>query len=190
MQVVFALETLPLSVLSCPSGVAAANFSLVLLAPAAWRSAQQVSFERFSSLWWLLKRCRESQPSSKMVLHRFSLACYALIVLRRLLCSLHVRSRCHWTSVVTEPFRCQFLYRVRVPSVPASRSFVSLHHSLLVCACARLLSPLMISDLCSGQTHHVYTDKELDTCSGHGFGGLPPICPSYPRRFRPCRPAP
>ena len=90
MQVVFALETLPLSVLSCPSGVAAANFSLVLLAPAAWRSAQQVSFERFSSLWWLLKRCRESQPSSKMVLHRFSLACYALIVLRRLLCSLHV----------------------------------------------------------------------------------------------------
>ena len=63
------------------------------------------------------------------------------------------RSRCHWTSVVTEPFRCQFLYRVRVPSVPASRSFVSLHHSLLVCACARLLSPLMISDLCSGQTH-------------------------------------
>ena len=79
-----------LSVLSCLSGAAAANFSLVLLAPAAWRSAQQVSFERFSSLWWLLKRCRESQPSSKMVLHRFSLACYALIVLRRLLCSLHV----------------------------------------------------------------------------------------------------
>ena len=35
MQVVFALETLHLSVLSCPSGVAAANFSLVLLAPAA-----------------------------------------------------------------------------------------------------------------------------------------------------------
>ena len=33
MQVVFALETLHLSVLSCPSGVAAANFSLVLLAP-------------------------------------------------------------------------------------------------------------------------------------------------------------
>ena len=63
------------------------------------------------------------------------------------------RSRCLWTSVVTEPFRCQFLYRVRVPSVPASRSFVSLHHSLLVCACARLLSPLMISDLCSGQMH-------------------------------------
>ena len=63
------------------------------------------------------------------------------------------RSRCHWTSVVTEPFRCQFLYRVRVPSVPASRSFVSLRHSLLVCACARLLSPLMILDLCSGQMH-------------------------------------
>ena len=33
MQVVFALETLHLSVLCCPSGVAAANFSLVLLAP-------------------------------------------------------------------------------------------------------------------------------------------------------------
>ena len=47
----------------------------------------------------------------------------------------------------------------------------------------------MISDLCSELTHVVYTDWELDTCSGHGFGGLPPICPCFPRRFRPCRPA-
>ena len=93
------------------------------------------------------------------------------------------RSRCHWTSVVTEPFRCQLLYRVRVPSVPASRSFVSLHHSLLVCACARLLSPLMISDLCSEQTHSLHrqgTGYVLRPRFRWPVSNLPVVSPSVP----------
>ena len=66
---------------------------------------------------------------------------------------LPLRSHCLWTSGAIEPFCCQFLHRVRVFSVPASRLFNLPHHSLAVYACARLLSPPMISDLCSGQTH-------------------------------------
>ena len=99
---------------------------------------------------------------------------------------LPLRSRCLWTSGAIEPFCCQFLHRVRVFSVPASRPFNLPHHSLAVYACACLLSPPMISDLCSERPNNAYTDWELDKRSGYGLGGLPPISSCVPRRLRPC----
>ena len=54
------------------------------------RSAQQVFFERCSSLSSLRKRCCKSQPSSEMNPHRSSLVRTPLMGLRRLLCSLYV----------------------------------------------------------------------------------------------------
>ena len=147
-----------------------------------------MSFESCSSLWGLLKRLlrvsAKFEDGHSPVFTRASPANRSPTP-----ALLPVRSRFHWISVVTEPFCCQFLRCLRVPAVPVSRFLVLLQRLVPVYAFAGLVSPPMISKLCSEQTHVVCTDWELNTGSGHGFGGLPPICRCFPRRFRPCRPA-